>query len=211
MHTIFRTSLLIALVALFIGLGIAAQHFLNQARPPEVKGGTILPVARALPAFSLLSESGEAFQNQNFKGHWSVVFAGFTFCPAVCPATLALLKDAFAGLDEQQVGKIQMVFVSVDPERDTPERLKQYLRHFNPKFKGLTGTEQNLNSLLQGLGLVYLREPDTDEKAGTIDHSTHLAIIDPQGNLAGYLTPPYTVDGLKADLKALVKEGFFGL
>jgi len=132
------------------------------------------------------------------------VFAGFTYCPKLCPTTLATLKQTKALLGPSAAKGLTRLFLSVDPDRDKPKRLADYVHHFDPDFKGVTGGEDELKKLLAGLGLVYLKQQADGGGQAEIDHSAHIAIIDPAGRHAGYLTPPFTAEGLAADIGILL-------
>lgn len=185
------------------GLGIWANHFLASPGRPSLQSATLLPNPRPIPDFALVTDSG-AFTQQDLLGHWTLVFAGFTYCPEVCPTTLARLKEAKALLGTEAAKRLLVLFVSVDPARDTPERLGHYARHFDPSFRGATASEAQLQALLAALGLVYLKQDEPGGAAPLIDHSAHVVIVNPAGKLAGYLIPPFTAEGLAADMKALL-------
>lgn len=187
-----------ALTAVVLARGLQQP---STDRAPALEAGTALPEPRALPEFALLDQHGRAFGPGRLAGQWTLVFAGFTHCPDICPATLAML----AGLDErlQTEGvELQMLFVSVDPERDDPATLAAYVTHFSPRLTGVTGDKAELDSLMSGLGFAYVKVPLGGENY-TVDHSAALALIDPRGHVAAYFTPPLRPDALVIDLAAL--------
>ena len=162
---------------------------------------TLLPVERGAPVAvpALVGADGLPFAPARLKGRWSLVFFGFTSCPDVCPLTLQLLsaaaRDSASGVS---AGATQVVFVTVDPKRDTPARLKSYLAHFDERFIGLTGSRANLDRFAAQLGAAS--EPSG---AGGIDHSTSVFALDPQGRLAGVMLRPADPSRIVADLNAL--------
>lgn len=201
-HT-FYASLAALMLA---GLGILANHAVFAPQPLSLGSGQWLEHHRPIPDFALISDSGPFVKN-DLLGHWTLVFAGFTYCPTVCPTTLATLKEAKALLEPAQAERLEVLFVSVDPGRDDPKRLADYAHHFDPSFRGVTGTEVQLQALLErGLGLVFLRQTATTGQEVSIDHSSHVAIIDPTGQLAGYFSPPFTPEALASDLNAILGE-----
>lgn len=192
-----------AALAAIAGLVVANLAF----TPPtlEITSGTLLPQPRAVAPFTLTDEENQPFAAERLKGHWTVVFAGFTYCPDVCPTVLAMLKNVEAKLAAQ--GKsVNVLFVSVDQERDTPERIRNYVHYFSPAFDGVTGSFAELDKLAASLSIVYAKAPGETAESYSVDHSANLILIDPQGAVAGFLTPPFKTDDITADLAALVKE-----
>jgi protein SCO1 len=156
---------------------------------------TVLPVEGgaplALPA--LVAADGSPFPAERLRGRWSIVFFGYTSCPDICPMTLQLLSEV-----ARQAGDTQFIFVTVDPARDTPERLKAYLAHFDPRFVGLSGGRGELERFAASLGAGY-----APSGSGGFDHSTSLFAVDPQGRLAGVLLRPEEPARIVADLATL--------
>lgn len=168
----------------------------------QLTAGSALPEPRPIAEFTLLDQHGEAITRSAFEGQWSLLFAGFTHCPDICPATLAQLRR----LDEQLADRdppLQTVFLSVDPERDTPERLGEYIGHFSPDFLGITGDKAGIDALSSSLGLAYVRVPQAQERY-TVDHSTAVVLIDPQGRVAAYFRQPLDLDAMARDLTAML-------
>jgi protein SCO1 len=194
-----------ALLALVLAL-VAATAF--QQRQPgigaELQAGTALPEPRPLPDFRLVDQHGGTLERAALQGRWTLVFTGFTHCPDICPATLALLAAVETRLREAGV-PLQVLFLSVDPKRDTPGHLAAYVGHFNPAFVGATGAPAEIDRLVAGLGFAYLEVPLGGENY-TIDHSTALALVNPRGEVAAYFTAPLQVDALVADLAATIGD-----
>lgn len=202
-QTANKTALAVFIGALALVGGILAATHLTGGGTIEVTSGTLLQTPRALPAFSLTDENGQPFTQENLQGRWTLLFPGFTYCPDVCPTTLGLLKTVQAQLGEQ-AGALQVALFSVDPERDTPEVLKRYVHFFSPAFKGVTTPEPGLQQLAAALGVAYVKIPGEAEGSYTMDHSAALILINPQGQLAGYFTPPLQVAALARDLQSLI-------
>jgi protein SCO1/2 len=167
----------------------------------SLQHATVLEAPRPVAQFRLTDQTGSEFTNADLSGQWSIIFSGFTYCPDVCPLTLAQLREV-----EQQLGNLRhhrTVFVSVDPERDTPALLAQYLGWFNPDWIGLTGTAQELSTLLDSLGMAQVRVPIGQGGDYTVDHSTAVVLIDPQARMIGYWKAPLDARQLAEDLAIL--------
>lgn len=198
-----RRKLYSAAALALVGLGVLTQQAMQVPPVFALAAGQWLAPARILPVFALLAEDGPV-TNRDLLGHWTLVFAGFTACPKVCPLTLGQLKQAKARLTAEESRQFNVLFVSVDPARDTPARLGDYARHFGAGFRAATAGDAELQSLLAGLGLVYLKQDSPGAAAPLIDHSAHVALVNPAGQLTGYLTPPFDAAALAADMHALL-------
>jgi protein SCO1/2 len=185
------------LAAVAAGIGFALYE--RSGEPLTLRAGTALPEPRPLPEFELVDPAGRAFDRSRFEGRWSLLFTGFTNCPDVCPTTLARMAELrrLVGRDD-----LQFVFVSVDPERDTPEAVGRYLAHFDPALVGATGARAEMERLTAGLGLAQIRNPGVGGEY-TVDHSTAYVLIDPEARIAGYFPAPHERDAIAADLKSL--------
>lgn len=206
------------MIALLAGLGglWAAQGMLA-GRPaagtspgalPVVSSITLLPTPRDLPAFSLQQSDGTALTGDELRGHWTVVFVGFTHCPDVCPTTLAELSAAqkqWTALPEAT--RPRVLFLSADPERDTPKITGDYAHAFNPDSLAATGPVADLRAFTRALSLVFMKVPGPsgDAKDYSIDHSATLIVLDAQARMAGVITPPFDPKAIAADLIALSK------
>ena len=185
------------LLAVAVGAGFALVE--RAAAPPALVAGTALPEPRELPAFALVDQAGRPFNAKRLEGRWSLLFTGFTHCPDVCPTTVALMADLNRRVARED---LQFVFISVDPERDTPQAVARYLAHFDPALVGATGSRAEMERLTAGLGLGQVRNPGAGDEY-TVDHSTAFVLIDPDARLAGYFSAPHDRDALAADLSRL--------
>jgi protein SCO1/2 len=165
-----------------------------------------LEVRGKLPdlAFTLTDTQGNTVRGEDFRGRITLLFTGFTHCPGVCPATLARLATVLEGIEGSR-GRIQVLFVSLDPERDTPEVLSAYVRQFGPWFIGLTGTQAQLADLSRRYFLAYEKLPAT---AGEYDilHSSQVLVFDRQGQARLLVPQDLAPQDLKADLQRLLEE-----
>lgn len=144
----------------------------------------LLPRERAMPALQLVDQDGQAFDTRDLRGRWHLLFLGFTACPDVCPTTLSDLRRLLGRLQPEVRERVQVVLVSVDPARDTPERLKQYLAYYRSGFKGLTGELSELTKLSKALGLPFVPANETGGDY-SVSHSGNIALVAPDGGLRG--------------------------
>jgi protein SCO1/2 len=161
---------------------------------------------KPLPAFALSGSRGE-FNNASLVGQWSFMFFGYTQCPDICPTALSLMKELKVRLAAvPPPPTFQVVFVSVDPSRDTRELLDQYMAAFDPGFIGVRGDDAALLPLLKGLGVFYQRNDATDKKHYTVDHSAAIYLLDPKGHLAAVFSPPHEAVKMAADYRRLSRR-----
>lgn len=190
---------ILAIAALAAGVIIA----LGLLQPPEpdrqLSGGVLLEEPRPVRDFELLDEDAEPFGREQLEGRWTAIFPGFTNCPDICPTTLGVLRTAYETLGDR-ADNWQVVFLSVDPERDRPEALREYVGYFSKDFKALTGDKDTIGQLAADLSVAYQYTPNEDG-GYTVDHTAAIVLLDPQGRVAGFLQPPYRPDSLSADLR----------
>ena len=194
--TLLRARWLLAAAALCAGLaGFWIAHELDRGAP-QLASGTWLPEAKPLIDFQLTDTAGRAFTRHDLAGAPTLVFFGFTHCPDVCPTTLLKLAQvrrhtAIAGL--------RVLFISVDPQRDTPPQLGQYVHAFDPQFQGLTGDPETIKRLAANFGVAVSRVelPGGDY---TMDHSAVVFVLDDAARIVAIFTPPFDVAALGADL-----------
>lgn len=213
-----RIAPLLLVVALAGGLGFwlsqRAHAPTGAAQPaapalPAPRAVTLLPTPRTLPAFSLQQAGGAALTQDTLKSHWTVVFLGFTHCPDVCPTTLAQLAGAqkqWAAMPD--ASRPRVLFVSADPERDTPQIVADYAHAFHPDTLAATAPIPQLEAFARSLSLVFMKAPGAsgDPNDYSIDHSAALVLLDPQARMAGVVQPPFDMKGIAADLETLTKS-----
>ncbi|MDD3762194.1 MAG: SCO family protein [Nevskiales bacterium] len=198
-----RTAVVVLIAAVAMIGGLLAAAFLFSPQGTSMQAGTLLKSPRPLPEMQLVDENGAPFTRASLRGHWTLLFPGFTYCPDICPTTLALLKQVEQGLGKD-AAEVQVLFFSVDPERDTPDVMKRYVHYFSPNFHAATVSEPALKEVAQALGVAYIKvEGDTPESY-TMDHSAALVLINPDAEIAAYFTPPHSVEGLVHDLRQLL-------
>lgn len=192
-------------VAFAAGAWMALKTFsTSPAARPSV--ATLLPVAIKLPSFALLDQNGDAIDRSVFEGRWDLVFFGFTNCPDVCPLTLQTLSAARQELTESGFSPLpRNVLVSVDPERDTPEKLSEYLSYFGSDNLGITGSIDELRKLTGTLGIFF--DKRMDESGGyTVDHSAVVLLIDPDARFRALFSSPHKASNFVSDLPVLMGQ-----
>ncbi|ULQ46435.1 SCO family protein [Flagellatimonas centrodinii] len=198
MQRSFLTAL-VAIAAVVAGVVVAA--LLSRPTTGELAHLTVLPAPRTLPSdLTVTDDSGTERPLDSFTGRWQLVFAGFTYCPDICPATLAQLAQVHDALPA-----ISVQLFSVDPERDDPTRLQAYVQHFDPGFGAFTTDEPALARVARALSVAYAKVPTGDSY--TVDHSSAVAVLNPRGQLAAFITPPFDVPGIVSDLQTLMGSG----
>jgi protein SCO1/2 len=162
----------------------APAHYLKDAKP--------------ISAFSLVDDNQQPFDPARLQGKWTFMFFGYTNCPDVCPTTLLVMKSVWGKMPAaaKTTPSPQMVFVSVDPDRDTPQRLKKYVHFFNQDFIGVTGKANDIDKLTRQVGVRYGFDDAADGKGYTVNHSAQIILIDPQGKMRAVLSPPHKVDDI---------------
>lgn len=209
-----KISLILAAVIGLLGLSaLFAYLYLNPEplakQPIQTRSATLLPELRPLAPFSLLDQRGEIYDNSRLLGHWTLLSFGYTHCPDICPTTLSELAQMKQRLNELNIeAPYKIGFVSVDPERDTPERLAEYVAYFDPDFFGATGQKEALNALTRPLGIMYRKVMAEDSAMNYVmDHSASLILIDPQGRYRALFSPPHDPAMMAEDILALSQTG----
>ncbi len=191
--------ILVALLALGVGF-FGYQTFMA---PKPLQLINTFPKLNSLVPFKATKHTGETFTEKDFIGQWSIVFFGFTTCPDICPTTMMDMNQVQKGLSGKYQKDTQFVFISVDPERDTVEKLAKYVPAFNPEFVGLTMDLQQTRDLTKNLGVAFMKTPghSNDPNNYMVDHTARWFIIDPFGRRFGLINP---TDAIGKDLVPLV-------
>lgn len=187
--------------------GVATAFFLTRTEPamPALERATLFEASRPLPAIALLDQSGQSFDLGRMRGHWTLLFFGFTNCPDVCPTTLATLAEARRQLADLPPDEIpEVVLASVDPARDTPVALAQYVAHFDPSFTGITGSPESIGAFARDFGVaVMIGEPAGDGNY-TVDHSAAIFLIDPAAAFTALFSTPHDAAAIARDYRRIV-------
>ena len=203
-------TVLILVAAIAVILGLTVSRVLNAPQQGDAAaladaGIVLLPQSRPLPALELLDENGKRQAVDQLKGRWTLLFFGYTFCPDICPTTLAELRQLRSQLPAEAQARLQVTMVRVDPARDTPAQLKQYLGFYQAGYTGLTGELAQIQQLASAVSIPFI-PGDTSKEHYTVDHSGNLALIGPDGRQRGFLRAPLDVARLAAQLPVLLRQ-----
>jgi protein SCO1/2 len=196
----------IAFIGIALIAGISAALIWRNAVAPELATGAYIHPNRALSDFSLIDTQGQTFGLAQLRGHWSMMFFGYTNCPDFCPTTLTTLAALEKRLRAREAPvRPQVIFMSVDATRDTPQQLAKYVPYFDPEFIGLTAASQpDIEAVAAKLGVSVIITPKSDGTY-TVDHSGAIFVLNPAGKLAAVLTGPFTVGDLESDFRRIVE------
>ena len=228
-----RTLIITCLIVVGVFIISIANQSRKHAAPDFTdlaeRGLVVLSKPRAMSQFTLLDQDGADFGPEDFKGHWSVIFFGFTHCPDICPTTLSTLRQSLDKMEGSIRDKFKIYLASADPERDTPAVIKTYVRAFSPDFLGLTGQHADLARFSQQVNVTFAKVPIrlsqqhqghamggdmgqmTDQNNYTIDHSTQLIILNPMGHFHAFLKPPHRHQDIALFLEALQQRFRFSI
>lgn len=208
-----RSTLLVIAAALAAGAGLyTAQRYYAPAAnglavsQDQLRSVRLISTPRVLRDYQLTAGDGSAVTADSLRGHWTLVFLGFTHCPDVCPTTLAELakaQDEWATMPASS--RPRVLFVSADPERDTPTRTGEYAAYFHADTIGASGTPAQVAAFAQAMGLVYMKVP-LEGGDYSIDHSATLVLLDPQARQAGLVRAPFAWRDIAGDLRLLARE-----
>jgi protein SCO1/2 len=196
---------LLLLVAVIVG------GFVKQVSQPRVmtsselklNGAFMFDTPRAISKFELVDHLGQPFTPSDVRGQWTLVFFGFTYCPDICPTTMAFLARFLGELDGlPEADDTRVVMVSVDPARDTPERLAEYIPYFNPEFTGVTGEFLDLHRFATALNTPFRKVPGQGENY-VVDHSANVVLINPRGDYHGFFKAPLDLAKMKVTYRSV--------
>ena len=166
--------------------------------------GVVIDPPYAADDFTLQSDAGDIHLS-DFRGKVVLLYFGYTFCPDICPATLVQLSQALEKVGDD-ASKVQVVFISVDPDRDTPEILGKYARGFDPGFIGATSTPENIDAIAYQFGIYYEKVPAASGEGYTVDHTATVWVIDSSGNIRMEWAFGTPIDDIASDLKYIIKH-----
>ena len=199
----------VALAAILAGVWLAEVYREHDSQamllPDQVI--TLFPDPKPLTAFALSDDKNRVFDLASLKGKWSFLFFGFTHCPDVCPTTLAVLARARDNIAKNAAGAedVQFVFVSVDPNRDTASKLRQYVDYFDTTFLGVTGDDAQIANLAGQLGATYQVAITPGVENYPVYHSMAVFLLDPQARYHAVFTPPHDAEAIGRRFKVVRK------
>ncbi len=204
----------LVLGGLFILVMLATYILVKPPAPPPELTGVLRPEFKQLTPFQLTGREGRSINEQSFQGKWSFVFFGYTSCPDICPATLHVLNSVYSSLKDEAGAKpvdLQVVFVSVDPGRDTVATITSYVNYFNKKFIGATAGKAEIDSLTRQFGAGYMVETATASGQYLVAHTSAIFLVDPLGRLVATFSQPHypaTILSQYKKIKTYFSEGW---
>lgn len=198
----------VAFMALVVGLTFrraVSPVVMTNAQLSE-NGLFVYDVPRSISDFDLIDHNKEAFTAEFFKDKWTLVFFGYTYCPDVCPITLATISQ-FSGLlkDTEYANDTQVVMISVDPQRDTPEILSTYMSYFNKDYVGATGEYIDIFNLARQLNIAFAYEPAKNGEY-LVSHSGEILLINPRGHFHGFFKIPHDPEKMATNYESVRKS-----
>lgn len=192
---------LVAVIALTAGLFFGVRQ---SAPDLSELSGFSFPEPEKLTGIDLLDHNNEALTEKYFADKWTFIYVGYTFCPDACPMTLTTLNQTDVLLDKQPDLEASTLLVSVDPERDTPEHMKNYIKYFNEGFHAATGTPEAIREFADQVSAVYSLPDDRSDPNYLVDHSSSIILINPDAAVQAVFTPPQDANTLAKDFQLLV-------
>ena len=188
--------------AILVFMLVAVAGFVYRMQQPrvmseaelKVNGLYLLQTPRNFGEINLIDHKGQPFTRDRVEGRWSLVFFGFTYCPDICPTTMAFLNEFVAQLEAAEVADTQVVLVSVDPARDTVDQMATYVPYFNPDFIGVTGEFLDIHRFATALNTPFRRVPGQDDDSYVVDHSANVVLINPRGDYHGFFKAPLDLE-----------------
>jgi len=198
---------LVAFMALLLGL------LVNRVLSPTImtseqlldNGLFVYDVPRRFTDFTLINQDNEPFTQQWLEGRWSLLFFGYTYCPDICPITLATIRQfeqVLATVDEAAAASIQVAMITVDPQRDTPEKLKPYMQYFGEDYVGATGEYIDIFNLARQLNIAFGYQPLEGEDY-LVSHSGEIVMINPEGHFHGFFKVPHDPEKMAATFRSV--------
>lgn len=193
-----------AIVAMALGFWAASSFKPTDsvtAIPPADFHGTVLSTPRKIAVPALSKDDGSILTGMDIQNHWTLVFFGYTHCPDICPTTLNVIAQAKKKSPDNFPN---VLFVTVDPKRDTLDILGEYVKYFDPSFKGVTGDGKLIQALSLQMSSVYMRMPGSkNDENYLMDHSSSILALNPEGQLVAFISPPHTPENILKALKSI--------
>jgi len=214
-----RKSVIWPLFLLLIAAGLGTIVWYSY-RPVDIniKGVRYFSPSITLNAFQLKDHNLQTYDNLSLIGHWTVLFFGYTHCPDICPTVLLDISNVYKEYKKLPNAKpLQVVFVSVDPNRDSPQLLKDYVSYFHPDFLGVTGERSQIDALTQSAGAMYdfedsvtgellTAEQVKDRKEYKVNHYASLIVVNPQGKMVAHIYPPHDLQRVLNALQTIINS-----
>ena len=178
------------------------QPVIMSVQDLRINGAIVLNTPRKFSDFDLIDHRGDAFTLERLKGQWSMIFFGFTNCPDICPTTLATLNETYNNLKDSEKENLQVIMVSLDPERDTVDKLDQYMPYFNAEFVGVTGNKHFIKRFTTEINIAYNQVPLGGDDY-TVDHSSQIVLVNPNGHYHGFFKSPHSAIMLRKTWRSI--------
>lgn len=204
----FKTGLLILgvlFVAFFVGLVVISSAIGTPIIGGHQFHGTVIRAPEPANNFTFTGADGQPVRLRDFRGKVVLLYFGYTYCPDVCPATMVELKQAVEEIGNK-ADRVQVIMISVDPERDSPQQLQEYVNHFHDSFIGLTGTEEEILGLTTQYGVFFEKHEGTADSGYLIDHTATVTVIDRDGHLRVLYPFDTPSEDIADDLRYLVRH-----
>lgn len=199
-----KNFLLLMVLVAVASLGVALLLNDHAKKPVKLKEVTAFKAPRKIKSFHLTGTNGKVFNQKSLRHHYTLMFFGFTRCPMMCPTTMAMLNQVYKKLEKKGVKSMpRVVFVSVDPDRDTIQVVKRYVKSFNTHFIGAVGSKQAVSQLMHQFNVMAAKIHQG--KGYTIEHSNTVLIINPQGRFYGVFSNPQNVNDVVNDLEVILR------
>jgi protein SCO1/2 len=202
----------LVLGSVFVLVMLATYLLVKLPTPPPELQGVIRPEFRLLMPFELTDHEGNPFTESKLQNKWTFVFFGYTSCPDICPTTLYVLNSVQSLQEDKADGDaidMQVVFISVDPKRDSTEKLAKYMRYFNKKFTGATASKTKIDRLTRQFNAGYIVEPETSPGQYLVAHTSAIFLVDPLGRLVANFSQPHYPNTIN-DLYEKIRVYFAG-
>ncbi len=204
-----KKSTIVLVAVLALTTGFIVSWAIKWTQPVKLEAGIWFgEQARALPEFELINHDGTAFRRNDLLGKWHLLFFGYTHCPDICPSTMQAVADTLGAINSNDIREaIKVVFVSVDPDRDKPDLLKNYVQYFNTDFIAITGPEADLKRLTHPLGINFsLDRSSNTQTVYEVSHSSAIILLNPSAEFAGVFGAPHNSQAMAADLIKVVSR-----
>ncbi len=196
--------LLIIFVTIIVGGFVYTKVKPRELSPAALRANNafMFDRMRDIGEFALVDDNNQPFTSAQLRGKWSLLFFGYTYCPDICPTTMVLLNQFYGKLKPELANDTQIVMVSVDPARDDVKKLHDYVRYFNPQFRGVTGEFLALQQFATALSIPFAKVPGGGDNY-QIEHSGSIAIVNPQGHYAGFFKAPHDLEKLLQNYRSI--------
>ncbi len=207
-----KRGILLTVVSIVAVMSLFIAGFVHKVTSPRILSAEelranqaiVFQKPRIIKPFELIDHNGKPFTLENLNGKWSLIYYGFTHCPDICPNTLAKLNQVMSSLDADIAENTQVILVTLDPARDTTEKLAQYVPYFNSEFIGVTGEFLEILKFSRNVNVAFSKVQLENDY--TIDHTSHLVLVNPKGHYHGFFKPPFELARLKVTYQSIVSQ-----